>query len=125
MKEAGLYSEIKKAFESLGAAVSKIPGSTYNQGLPDYICTWRGKPVHCEVKIITKKRIGELSSLQRAHLERHNAAGAICFSLTYDEPMKQWRAEAVGEHHSGLVVSTIRSELRLGLDRIMTAIGGG
>ncbi len=95
MKEPDLYPEIRKAFLDVGAAYSKIPGSTYNQGLPDCICTYRGKPVHCEVKIVTDKRVGVITELQRAHLERHNAAGALCFTLTYHVGDKVWRAETV------------------------------
>lgn len=99
MKEMGLYPEIKRAFEKIDrVAVAKIPGSTYNQGLPDYIATYMGRAVHCEVKIATAKRVGVLSELQRAHLERHNAAGAICFTLTYNESEKRWVAVTVGSN---------------------------
>ncbi len=89
-RETQLYPEIKKAIRELTQAVSKVPGSTYNQGLPDYIFNYRGVAVHMEVKL---DRVGEVSwptDLQIDHLERYAAELAVCFVLTFDAASMCW-----------------------------------
>ena len=91
MKETALYPTVKSSLLECGCAVDKIPGATYSQGLPDFIATFMGFGVHLEVKLQKPKNSWQLTELQKEHLIRHHAAGAICGVLTYQIPEKVWR----------------------------------
>lgn len=97
MVEAHLYPEIKRHLLEISPAVSKVPGSTYNQGLPDYIMVWGGWPIHIEVKLDRPKRPGEPSALQREHMRKVNEAGGIGFFLRFDLESKMWWIDPTGE----------------------------
>ncbi len=90
MKEMDLYPEIKKSLLQLTQAVFKIPGSTYNQGLPDYILVHEKRPVHIEVKLDRPGKPSNGSELQKEHLRKVNEAGGIGFFLHYFQDVKQW-----------------------------------
>lgn len=91
--ESGLYPEIGKAFRQKTEAVFKIPGSPYNEGLPDFVIVWGGWAIHMEVKL-DRLRDGKLveslpTALQREHLHKVNLSGGIGFVLTF-QPDKTW-----------------------------------
>lgn len=103
MKESALYPIVRKTLEDMGVAVSKIPGSVYNMGLPDFICTDGGRAVHIEVKIRQAgKSAWGLTELQRSHLVKHRIAGAKTCVLLYDATDKRWHMTAFGpgEHQT-------------------------
>lgn len=97
MNETALYPTIKKVLLECGCAVTKIPGSTYNQGLPDFIATFLGHAIHIEVKLDRPKRPGKVTELQLEHLQRHAAARAMCGVLRYETATKIWRLDEVLE----------------------------
>lgn len=113
MKESGLYPHIKKALLALGIEPAKIPGSTYNQGLPDFLGTMPGgKALFVEVKLKRLKGASWLlTELQKDFLCLHERAGAVCIVATYLEETKSWvlkgpndvpMATPVRPGHSGL-----------------------
>lgn len=120
MIEANLYPEIKRRVKELTDGVSKIPGSTYNQGLPDYVFTYRGIAVHMEVKIDTPKRKGEVSELQKDHLRRHAAAEACCFVLCYVQEDRWWEIrDARTDYEKGVVGNTVDGCPRASLSKLL------
>jgi hypothetical protein len=95
VNEKVLYPTVKKSLLELGACPAKIPGSTFSQGLPDFIATYKGRAVHIEVKIKKKKgKSWEVTELQDDYLRRHMHAGGICMLLTYDELTRRWFIES-------------------------------
>lgn len=120
MKETALYPTVKSSLLECGCAVDKIPGATYSQGLPDFICTWRGMSVHLEVKLKKPKNSWELTELQRSHLIRHAQAGAFAGVLTYQIPEKIWRLQSV-ELAPAVVVRNVAIPAQYGkLDLVVT-----
>ena len=115
MKEPSLYPEIRKALEGLGMAVTKVPGSPYNMGIPDFICTHRGRAVHIEVKLQRKGKASVPTLLQIDHLDRHRRAGAFAAVLYFHEPSKRW----IGFPGNGAEYSAGRKQLQDLFDSMM------
>lgn len=90
MKEMNLYPEVKKALLELTPAVSKIPGSTYNQGLPDYVAVFEGRALHIEVKYDRPGKRSEASELQKEHLTRVHESGGIGCVIHFHAITKRW-----------------------------------
>ena len=89
-KEPSLYPEIERALKAVyNMHTIKVPGSTYNQGIPDFVL-----PQHCvEVKVQRKggkKAIA--TALQQTHLDAVARKGGDGFTLVFIEETKEWYA---------------------------------
>ena len=107
MRETSLYPEITKALEGLGAAVTKIPGTPYHKGIPDYALTLRGHPIWMEVKVWRKSKKEMPTALQQENLDKHAVAGSLSFCLVWDDVTKMYRIE-----YSSWSLACSRKELR-------------
>lgn len=98
MKETQLYPEVERALKAvfLMKHTIKVPGSTYNIGIPDFVLT----DAVVEVKVKRKGRKAEPTALQQVNLDAVAKKGGLGICLVFEEDTKEWyatTAEGLGE----------------------------